>query len=43
MEVKPCWVVVLPGKRFNMVGEPCTMEEALAYVRSIWPNAIGVE
>lgn len=39
VEKKACWIVSLPGKRFPMVGEPCTKEEALAYARGIWPSA----
>lgn len=39
MEVKSCWLVILPYKAFYMVGPPCTKEEAEHHARSIWFNA----
>ena len=37
--VRSCWTVVLPEKRFYMVGDSCTHATALARVRLIWPSA----
>ncbi len=38
--MKSCWIVVLYWKSFPMVStEKLTHAEALACVRSIWPNA----
>lgn len=37
--MKTCWIVTVHGKRFAMVGEKCSYEDALAYARGIWESA----
>lgn len=36
---KPCWKVTAAGRTFIMAGEPCSYDEVLAFVKSIWPDA----
>lgn len=36
---KACWQITASGRTFAMVGESCTYAEALAFVKSIWPDA----
>ena len=37
---RAAWKVIIPGYRpFTLAGEPITRDQALAIVRSIWPDA----
>lgn len=38
--IKACWHVTTGGRRFAMVGAPCDHADALAFARSIWPEAV---
>lgn len=34
------WTVKVPGhSAITMIGPPCTLEDAQAYARSVWPHA----
>lgn len=43
-EKRSAWSVKVPGfPPFTMAGEACTLDEALQFARSIWPDARIIE